>query len=402
VTDAIALTEAEAVAAWVRHQGLGEPAGSTPAEVVAATGWLRTVGGVDGYLALAARLPGVRAADVHAAIAAGDLVVSQAARGCVYVVPRAHAPLALALARDLNTRRDARDAEKAGVEPGELDRVGAAVLAALRDGPLTTVQLRRALPDGVVRPLGDRGKKVGITSTLPPALRVLEFAGRIQRRPVDDRLDHERYGWVRTAGDVTPVDPRPEATRDVDLARLVLRWFAPASVDVVADFLGLTKARVTRALAALDTVEVAVAGPPGVVLAEQVATLRDPAPAAPRFLPGLDNLLTWHGGPAPFVHPDDLDRRIRVWGRQKDDTWRGARHVLARVVLAGGVVQGEWELDLAAGEVVTSAYGAGLPDGVEAAAGHPLALLQELGHGRPFSLDKDEQVAARAAALRAS
>lgn len=401
MSDPIAFTEAEAVSAWIRHQGLGEPVAGDPAEVVAATGWLRTVGGVDGYLALSARLPGLTAADVHAAIAAGDLVVSQAARGCIYVVPRAHAPLALALARDLRLKSDARTAERAGVEPGELARVGEAVLGLLEAEPATTVQLRKRLPDGLVRSLGDRGKKVGVTSTLPPALRVLEFDGRIMRRPVDERLDHERYAWVRTPDGHAAIDGRAAAERDIELARLFLRWFAPASPVELADFTGLTKTRAKKAVAALDTVDVTVAGVPAVVLAEQVDSLRDPAPATPRLLPGLDNLLVWHGGPRAFVHPDDRDRRIRVWGRQKGDTWATVKHGLTRAVLAGGVVCGVWEVDFDARQLVTGAYTPGLPAGVADAGADALALLLEIGHGKAYSIEKEGRVAERVADIRA-
>jgi len=46
-----------------------------------------------------------------------------------------------------------------------------------------------------VRSLGEKGKKLGLSSTLPPALRTLEFEGRIERTLEGGRLDSERYLW---------------------------------------------------------------------------------------------------------------------------------------------------------------------------------------------------------------
>jgi hypothetical protein len=40
---------------WHRRQGLAEPVGGTLEEVVTSTGWPRTLGGVDVYLAVRAR-----------------------------------------------------------------------------------------------------------------------------------------------------------------------------------------------------------------------------------------------------------------------------------------------------------------------------------------------------------
>ena len=50
------------------------------------------------------------------------------------------------------------------------------MLKAPRKGPLSTDALRKSLPGGTVRSLGEKGKKVGISSTLPPAVRHLKLA----------------------------------------------------------------------------------------------------------------------------------------------------------------------------------------------------------------------------------
>ncbi|MFT4621440.1 MAG: hypothetical protein ACI8PZ_000092 [Myxococcota bacterium] len=304
-----------------------------------ATGWIRTLGGSEAYLALLARVPTVQLADVHAAVGRRDLQVLPAVRGCIYVVPRAHAPLALALARDLSARRDARDRAKAGVADGELQAVGEAALALVADGPCTTSELRRGLPDGVVRSLGAVGKAIGVTSTLPPALRALEFAGRIARQPVGNSLDSERYAWH--VADIH-IDPRPVAERAADLARIFLRSFAPATSAELAAYSGLGKRVAKRAFDDIGAVEV---GPHGHALSDQVDSLDTDPGAAVRLLPALDNLLVWHDGPSAFIDPRDQDRTIAVWGRQKGNTWGTVKHALTRVVVRGGRVCGAWDWD---------------------------------------------------------
>lgn len=64
---ALGLRLAQARAHWVRCQGLDAPVGGPIEEVVARTGWVRTLGGVDVYLATFARVPGMTQADLERA-----------------------------------------------------------------------------------------------------------------------------------------------------------------------------------------------------------------------------------------------------------------------------------------------------------------------------------------------
>src|SRR4051812_10092026 len=83
--------------AWRSHrQGLdGSLAGQTAAEVLARTGWARSIGGAAPYLTLFARA-GLRRTEVDAALANLEIHELPCARGCTYVVPGADYPLALA------------------------------------------------------------------------------------------------------------------------------------------------------------------------------------------------------------------------------------------------------------------------------------------------------------------
>src|SRR5688572_15968228 len=193
---------ARARAAMIAAQELDGTAGGSIASVLERTGFVRTLGGVEAYLAVRARLPKLRRADLDAAAEKGDVQVVPAVRGCMYLVGRAHVPLCLRLADRLSSGRAEKEQAKAGIRKGEVESVSRLVLDTLKaQGPMTTDTLRRALPAGSVRSLGEAGKKVGLSSPLPPALRRLEFEGAIERRTETGRLDTERYVWRRAGKD---------------------------------------------------------------------------------------------------------------------------------------------------------------------------------------------------------
>lgn len=126
-------------------------------------GFIRTLGGVDVYLALHARVADFERAHLDAATADRRTQVLPSARGCIYLVPKSYADDALGLAEHLTAPRMRREHDKAGIEPGELERVGEAVLELLADGPRSTHALRKELPEGTVRGLGEVGKKIGVS-----------------------------------------------------------------------------------------------------------------------------------------------------------------------------------------------------------------------------------------------
>src|SRR5256885_7675998 len=82
-----ALSLAQARAGWWSKQSLGDGARGSVTQVITDSGWLRTLGGADVYLAARARRPGMKRADLDAAVARGELRVAPAARGCIYLVP---------------------------------------------------------------------------------------------------------------------------------------------------------------------------------------------------------------------------------------------------------------------------------------------------------------------------
>src|SRR5438105_3614284 len=95
VTNAGTLSLSRARAVWLDRQGLLTPVRGPLHEVVGATGWVRTLGGVEAYLALRARVPGLSRKAVDEAVAKGALRVVPAARGCMYLLPQKDVALAL-------------------------------------------------------------------------------------------------------------------------------------------------------------------------------------------------------------------------------------------------------------------------------------------------------------------
>ncbi|MCA8952548.1 MAG: winged helix DNA-binding domain-containing protein [Planctomycetes bacterium] len=401
-------------AARILAQGLPAPRGARLTAQAERSGWQRTIGGAEAYLGLRARAPKLRRGDLEALVAEGEFAVVPAARGCIYLVPRAEAPLALAIAGRLCAARDARDAERAGIRAGELDEVGDAVVAELRaGGPRTTDGLRRTLGDAV-RGLGERGKRVGVSSTLPPALRRLEFAGRIARTPVGGRLDHEKYEWraadrVSTAGAELPEDP-------VELhARLLTGFVARAGVTTLASFCtwsGLTKRDATAALQHADCVRGAAEGITGEALCspllDKLLRRTDQALATVALLPFEDNLVHLTGGVADWVDPAKHDLQVPVWGNMKDKkpTTRlgDSKHVSWRTILADGRICGFWDYDPEEGAVITGIFD---PPGKAArrqidalAQGTSEFLRDEIGHARSFSIDTEADLTRRCGLLR--
>jgi hypothetical protein len=388
---------------WARRQGLANPGPGAVGATVDRAGWVRTLGGVDVYLALLARIPGLRAADVDRAAAAHEVQVVPAVRGCIYLVPRADVPMALRLAEAEWRPRSDRDLAKAGVPQQEVADLATEVAKALAKGPLSTDALRKALPPGAVRSLGPEAKKIGLSSALPVALRWLELEGRVERTLPDGRLDSERYLWRLAA------EPLPAAPPDLHAAFLsgFLRRHGPASVDEIAGFSALSKKEIKAALARVPAVPVTIEGhaPEAWLLEDDVPALQDAAPIASdsvAVLPFEDSAVVVHG-PGAITEARHHGLEVRQWGNQRPATLGEAKHVHARVFLAGGRLAGFWEYDLRAGRPVWKGLDP-LPDAIlgalESRADGVTRLVADLGNAKSYSLDTDEAIQERADALR--
>lgn len=410
MTSLPSLTRAQVRAVRILRQGFPAAAKTNPTELLARTGYVRTLGGVDAYLALRARVPSLRRAVVDAAVASGELSVSPAVRGCMYLVPSSEAPLCLQFAGALTKVRDARDRERAGIAEGEIEALGKLVhKTLLQQGPLTTDGLRRALPAGSVRSLGERGKKAGTSSPLPGTLRALEFAGRIQRTPEGGRLDTNTYLWrAAPKGLLTsaklPLDPHNCH------ALLLDRFLAHAGTALLADFCawsGLTQRDAKLARPHSSAIDIAIADVgPALAAPDVLATVRklDAAADAVALLPFEDNLLHLGFGPALFVDEALHDLEVPVWGGGGATRLGDAAHMSFRCVLADGCVSGFWEYDPDTRTVVVQWLRAASSHAqkrvAELAEATSAFLRDEIGHGHSFSLDTDDELRRRLALLR--
>lgn len=370
-------------------------------KLIAATGLHRTLGGVDVYLALRARLPSFRADDLHRALLDGTLTVGPTVRGCIYLGLASDRSLMLGVAALLARTRLEKELQKVKVAESELQRLADLVAKTLsQSGPLSTDGLRKSLPQGAVRNLGDQGKKIGISSTLPPTLRLLEFDGRIKRVPESGRVDVERYAW-------SSAEPFESIPREVLVQRLAERFFAwagLATIDSFAEWSGLGKREARAAADALDLTSwdcggLGCLGDRAVV---DRALASDAAVIA--LLPFEDNLVALAGGLSSWFEVSHHEIKLPNWGGSGSSTIGESRYAMLRPLLAEGRFIGFWEFEPRPQTVVL-----GILDKVtkrtrsriEEEAERTKAFLHEsFDHARSFSLDTDAELARRCALVR--
>ncbi|MFK7931753.1 MAG: crosslink repair DNA glycosylase YcaQ family protein, partial [Myxococcota bacterium] len=379
---------------WAHHQDLLAPEPTALAQVLSRTGWVRTLGGVEAYLAMRARCPNLTAADVHEAVQTGDLCVTPSVRGCIYLVPKADLPLALAISDALSSKRRQADLRKVHVSADELAHVCDAITEALASGPLTTAGLRKALPDGVVRSLGDAGKKIGLSSTLPPALRELEATGRIRRRPQNHQLDHERYEWVAHTGTEDHA-PLPQVAQA--LAQRFFQWSGASTLDAFVAWSGLGKRVAKTAVDTLDLQPVQIEG-----VGERLTACTRVPDATGRAIgiPGMDNLHHLPQSAAPFVSAAYHGLTVGAFGARRVGQLGTVKHLFERMIVVDGRFVGAWGYDPDHHTVEAHVWEPDFAEPAQAEAASLTAFLKPLGGGKVFSIDKDENLRTRLARVR--
>ncbi len=353
------------------------------AECLAQTGWARTVGGSNPYLHIWARTGHTRE-DVDAAVARGEVMELPSARGCNYLVPAAHAGLALAVGRGFRDAAQNRTAKnKLGVSDDDIQRYCDDVLEALAGGPMTPAAMKDALGDRVVN-FGEAGKKVGITTSLALALNPLRSQGRVRNVPTNGRLDNERYEYVLCAD-----APAAPVNADAEFARLYWEWNDAATLDEFQWFSGFGAGRAKQAVAGLDLVECEG----GLRLASRAE--ENPSAAITRAVGHIDNLfhlrrtLTEHLSPTAAMHPAWSALPPGMLGNLPGQGW-----------VREGMLIGVWDFDVERGEVV-SLFFEGAPADFEAERDRLQAFVKDqLGEVRCHSLDGLKNQQKRIAAMR--
>jgi winged helix DNA-binding protein len=394
------MTLAQARAVWWQKQALSGMAVGPIAAVLGGSGWLRTLGGIDVYLAARARRPNIGRSDLDAAIVDGSLRVMPAARSCMYVVPAGVAADLRALNAEAWRTTTAKELGKIKKTIADVEKLAKPVLDALA-APMTTDALRKALPAGAIPSFGEAGKKVGLSSPLPLVLRMLEFDGRIERTLEDGKLDTDRYVW-RKAAWKTPAGAKDHAGRLARVVDAFLGFAGPVTLGQIAAWSGLAQRDIKPVLEKLGAVALTVDGIGEAWLrgAELAGAKKAPAPEGTALLAFEDNYLVNHGGLAPVTDPKHHGISVDIWGGEKPEPIGEADHVLSRSIVSSGLMIGFWEVDPRTQGAVWHTF--------EAAA-KPLAkmidelttaaaafIFDELGNTKTFTLDTVELVQARA------
>ncbi len=382
---------------WAHRQGLdGTLEGKSPGAVLQSTGWARSVGGAGPYLTLFSRAGTSRQAADKAA-AGLEIHEIPAARGCTYVVPAADYAVALKAGQGFDD--EIKTASKLGVTETEIDRLCAAVLAALSGGPLDPDEIRDQT-GAAVRNLGEEGKRKGLTTTLPVALGRLQSSGEIRRVPVNGRFDQQRYRY-------TLWQPNPLARSHLsaeeayaEMARRYFSWIGPASISEFQWFSGLG---VKATKAALDHLSLEPVDPadPRLMFVRDRAEFREfvpPSRAQFVLVGSLDSISLLRRDLRTLMDPGDHTRKVMT---SKGAALAGGLTDLpSHAILDRGRVVGLWEYDVETESIAWMSF-IGKNKALEDAVKRTEHFVRsDLGDARSFSLDSPKSRAPRIRALR--
>lgn len=358
---------------WFHRQGLdGTLAGLSAKEVLARTGWARSIGGAAPYVTLFARA-GLRREEVDKALAKAEINELPAARGCTFVIPSADFPLALAAGKPF-ADDELKVARRLAVSDKEIESLCAAVRKALVKEPLNPDDLKKKLGNAV-RNLGPEGVKKGLSTTLPVALGLLQAAGDIRRVPVNGRIDGQRYKYA-----AWKCAPKGTFT---DLARRYFSWIGPAAVSEFQTFAGLGVKAAKEAIEPLGLVE----AESGLFLLpeDREAFAKFQAPKKPQYA---------------LVSTLDAMGNLRDCWKALLDPGDAARDVPGHLILDRGRVVGRWEFDPEAGTIASVSFVPRDKALEKAVQVTETFIREDLGDLRSFSLDSPKSRAPRIEKLR--
>ncbi len=397
------LTLAQARALWWQKQALGRSATAAASPlpaVIAKSGWLRTLGGADVYLAARARKPGMKRGELDAALATGELRVVPAARGCIYLVPATAVSDLMALNSATWRKNTDKDLAKVGSSYSLLEGLAKPVLAALAaggSGGMTVDALRKAMPDSIPS-FGDVGKKAGVSSPLPLVLRMLELDGRVERTLEGGKLDSDRYLWRKAEWKLPPASAEPLDS----MIGAFLDFAGPVTLGHINKWSGVAQRDLKPVIQRLGAVPVTIdgIGDAWVRSGDIGAAMRAVPPTGVALLAFEDNYLINHGSLGFVTETRHHGIEANIWGGEAPEALGTADHVLSRTIVIDGLIAGFWEVDpRTKGAVWMTFDPAGKPLAArldELTADAARFLLDEIGHARVFSLDTMELVQERA------
>lgn len=301
------------------------------------------------HLAVAARAEGVTSEDVDAELYDSRQLVKQLAmRRTLFVFPRDLLPAAWgsASARVATSERKriAKAIAGAGIATdGEawLDEACAAALARLAAAPATTSELRADVPELAGMIGGDTDKPWDRPVPVAPwVLTTLGLEGRALRGRNAGHWRLNKPTWT-TAEDWLGTVPEPldEATGYAELVGSWLTTFGPGTAADIQWWLGSTKTAVTRALADVGAVEVALDdGSTGWL---HPSDTEDTGPVDPwaALLPTLDPTVMGWKSRGFYLDPAHVPYLVDTNGNAGTTAWWDGRVVGCWVQDGAGVVR---------------------------------------------------------------
>jgi hypothetical protein len=394
------MDESKIRAWWSHRQGLGGGwEGQTAAAILDQAGWARSVGGSGPYLGLFARAELGREA-VDAAVAKLEIHELPSPRNCTYVLPAADFALGLKVGQAF-ADNDMKVGRKLGVTDREVDKLGEAVIKALRKGPLDPDELKEAV-GGAVRNLGEEGKKKGVTTTLPLALGRLQAMGEIRRIAVNGRLDQQRYRYAIWSPNPLAKFKLGDEEAYTELARRYFSWIGPATLTEFQWFSGLGVKAAKEATEPLKLEPIEDGDPRLMLPGEREKLKAFQAPKQPHYVltSGIDSMFLLRRDVKGLVAAEDSKKSVKT---EKGNVAPGTLIELpSHAILDRGRLVGLWEYDPATESIAWMAFVA-----KEAALKKAVQRMEEyvrrdLGDARSFSLDSAKSRAPRIAALRAA
>jgi hypothetical protein len=233
----------------------------------------------------------------HALYVERSIVKQLAMRRTVFAFPRELLPAvwgsASARVAGQQLRRMAQEMESTGIAtdgPAWAEEHVALVRRMVEDdGPMTTAELRAALPALDARVTRGKGRYQADVAVAASVIVTLAASGAIVRGENAGGWKTSRPRWTSAAAWLgETADPLPEAEGYAELVAAWLRSFGPGTEADLVWWLGSTKAAVRSALVDVDAVSVSLdGGHTGWVLPDDVGPVADPGPWA-ALLPSLD------------------------------------------------------------------------------------------------------------------
>ena len=247
------------------------------------------------YLSLGARVTGVGPGDIDTALYDDRTLVKQMAmRRTIFGFTREQLPAAIGACglrvAEQERRRTVKDLGGGPQAEKRLAELEDLALDALRESPLSTTQLRSAVPDLDVKIHVAPGTKWGGEQPIAPRLMtILSAAGQVVRGPNKAHWRSSRPLWVAMdtwlGEEIEPLEAR-EGYRE-----LVGHWlqvFGPGTETDIVWWFGATKAAIRQALADVGAVGVQLEdGQPAWLYPDDLEVVGSPTSTA-ALLPVLD------------------------------------------------------------------------------------------------------------------